>query len=51
MSAVKIVDHVTGRTASGIDYDAIRDAVRGWREPRGLEWENLEGVEIVKTAA
>ncbi|WP_176780795.1 MULTISPECIES: hypothetical protein [Bowdeniella] len=51
MSKLTIVDHLTGRTASGIDYHAIEDAVRGWREPFGIEWSNLEDVEILTMAA
>ena len=51
MSKLTIVDHLTGRTASGIDYHAIEDAVRGWRAPSGIEWSNLEDVEILTMAA
>ncbi|MDO5700372.1 MAG: hypothetical protein Q4P36_02740 [Bowdeniella nasicola] len=47
MTNMTIIDHLTGQTASGIEYEAIGDAVRGWREPWGLDWENLEGVEIL----
>lgn len=50
-NTVQIVDHATGRRASGIAYQAIRDAVRGWREPLGLDWEDLDAVEITTVAA
>ena len=47
MNNVTIIDHVTGRSAKGIDYRAIEDAVRGWREPLGFEHFTLDGVEII----
>ncbi|MDO4606492.1 MAG: hypothetical protein Q4B12_04150 [Bowdeniella nasicola] len=51
MKQLNIFDHKTGRSACAIAPEAIEDAIRGWREPWGIAWDTLEGVEIVEIAA